>query len=101
MRKAPLRTGSNRRNESVGFYIAFAIGWLWITALLTAVYVFGRLAWSYIGWGEPLVFGILVIIGFVWTYARFDIDEKHERLRDRIERLEQILWENGIRSRDE
>jgi hypothetical protein len=55
------------------------------------------MAASYLGWSkEPLVFGLLATISYVWTYTRFDIDEKHDRLRDRIEQLEQTLQENGI-----
>ena len=93
------RTGKEGRNKAIGSFIAFIVGWAWVTLLLSAIYEGGRSAVSYVGWSEePLVFGLLVTISFVWIYSRFDIDEKYDRLRDRIDQLEQTLWETRKRS---
>jgi hypothetical protein len=96
------RSGKEGRDKAIGSFIAFILGWAWVTLLLCGIYEGGRRAVSYVGWSEePLVFGLLLTIGFVWIYTRFDIDEKHDRLRDRIDQLEQRLWENGLRPKAE
>ena len=84
------RAGKDRRGEYVGSAVAFLLGWVFLTFMLVGPYVLGRLASSYLGWNEePLVFGMLAAIAFVWIYERMETREKYNRLVNRIERLEQ------------
>jgi hypothetical protein len=92
------RGSKEARNKAIATFVAFIFGWAWVTVLLGGIYEGGRMAASYLGWSnEPLVFGLLATISFVWIYTYFDIGKKQDRLRDRVDQLEQTLWENGIR----
>jgi len=61
-------------------------------------YHLSRWASTYVGWNEePLVIGLLGTIAFVWMYTYAEMNEMRERMRERIDRLEQALWESGVR----
>ena len=50
------------------------------------------MASAYIGFGEePLVFGLLGSIAFVWIYTYLDLKEDQKRMGDRIDQLERDL----------
>jgi len=86
------RAGKDSREKAIGYSAAFLLGWLWCTFLLSIPFAIGAWAFDYIGWGkDPLIFGLLATIGFVWMLERMRTDAKIERLAERIEWLRNPL----------
>jgi hypothetical protein len=82
------RAGKDSRERAIGYWAALLLGWVWCTVLLSGPFAVGIWAFDYIGRGkDPLIFGLLAAIGFVWMYERLETDAKIDRLTDRIERL--------------
>jgi hypothetical protein len=74
------------------YLVALPIGWVFLTIFLIGIYHLSRMASAYIGFGEePLVFGLLGSIAFVWIYTYLDLKEDQKRMGDRIDQLERDL----------
>jgi hypothetical protein len=88
------RAGKDTREKAIAYWVTLMLGWLWCTLLLSGPFAVGIWAFSYIGWGkDPLIFGLLAAIGFVWMYERLETDAKIDRLTDRIEGLGMAVQE--------
>ena len=82
------RAGKDSRERTIAYWVTLLLGWVWCTVLLSGPFAVGIWAFNYIGWGkDPLIFGLLAAIGFLWIYERLETDAKIDRLTDRIERL--------------
>ncbi len=68
------------RDEIIGSFFAFALGWLFLTFLLYIIYSGARDLASYLNWfDDQAKIALIATMAFVWSYISFEVGEKEKR----------------------
>lgn len=67
--------------------VAGIYGWFICLTVLFGAFHFGKWAAPHIGWlGNPDVAGLLSAIALVWLYEHQNAQDRHQRLRENLDR---------------